>query len=110
MNAAARIFVSICVAIFLMFICAAIGIVLLINIHEQSVQAAKSSESNAATLRVVLAVTGCEVNDTPKQCHDKIVAQSTESNNRRIAESDCLVRRAVANLPPLPKGETCVAP
>lgn len=69
----------------------------------------KQIDNAAASLRVILAVTGCTVEDTSPECLGRIQAASTAEGDRRIAEVDCVTRRAVAGLPaPIPPG-TCIS-
>lgn len=65
------------------------------------------SERNEDLLNIVLAITGCTVDDTPEACAQRVGTASQEEGNRRILEVDCRIRRALAGQP-APEGVTCI--
>jgi hypothetical protein len=81
---------------------------LLRQVKDLSENNASLSKDNATLLRVILAVTGCTAEDTAEQCSQRIVVATAAQGTGRIAEIDCRVRLALANLPPPPAGEMCI--
>lgn len=66
------------------------------------------AESNTSILRVVLAVTGCTVEDTAEQCGKRSADNGRAAAAVSIADIDCRIRRALANKPAPAAGEVCV--
>lgn len=69
--------------------------------------ATKQSERNEAILRIILAVTGCRLEDTPEQCAERIHQANLREGERRISETECRFRAALAGKPPTNPGELC---
>ncbi|HUR18882.1 MAG TPA: hypothetical protein VMZ51_08115 [Acidimicrobiales bacterium] len=65
---------------------------------EVIVQTKATADQVAATLQVVLADTGCDVTDTVDMCAERVRAKTLAEGARRIAEVDCLTRRALAGM------------
>ena len=67
------------------------------------------AKTNGHTLEIILAVTGCTLDDTPEECRDRIRAAGQAEGDRRIIEVDCAARRLAAGLPaPIPP-DSCPA-
>lgn len=70
---------------------------------EESAIAASQSQFNARLLEIILADTGCLVDDTPAQCSQRVRDANRAEGARRIIEVDCAARRLAAGLPaPIP--------
>ncbi|MCA1571946.1 MAG: hypothetical protein LC798_16870 [Chloroflexi bacterium] len=65
-------------------------------------------DSTEEILRIVVAITGCTTEDTPEQCRQRMGASNTAEGARRIAEVDCVTRRALAGLPAANPPMTCI--
>ena len=70
---------------------------------DQSEQNFKALKDQQDILRIILAVTGCTVEETSEQCQAKVAT----GGFRSIIEVDCRMRLALAGLPPPDKGQTC---
>lgn len=106
---------------FIVFIAAVIGTAIVVvmllvgtvgnteSVKRQSEENGRLLEDTAAILRVVLAVTGCTVNDTAKECAARTAANSGAGTEGILAEIDCRIRRAVDRLPAVAAGTNCLA-
>lgn len=74
---------------------------------EEAAAGTDQSQRNETLLRIVLAITGCTVDDTPEACAQRVGTASQAEGNRRIVEVDCRIRRALAGQPP-PEGNVCI--
>lgn len=73
---------------------------------EQSEENFDSLKGQEAILRIILAVTGCTIEDSVEQCQAKAKAYGAAN----IIEVDCRVRLAVAGAPAPERGSSCVPP
>lgn len=69
----------------------------------------KTINNTTEILRIVVAVTGCTIEDTPESCRKKLADNSTAEGARRITEVDCITRRALAGLPAPNSSGTCAS-
>lgn len=67
-------------------------------------RAVEQSSRNEALLSVVLAVTGCTVEDTPEECRQR----QRDAQTKAIADIDCRARRRDVGLPAPTPGTPCV--
>ena len=74
---------------------------------DKAEEGTEQSKRNEDLLNIVLAITGCTVDDTPEACAQRVGTASQEEGNRRILEVDCRIRRALAGQP-APEGVTCI--
>lgn len=73
------------------------------------IEARNQAKLNGQIGAVILAVTGCTVEDTPEQCRERVRSSSVAEGARRIAEVDCADRRREAGMSaPIPP-DSCVS-
>lgn len=67
----------------------------------------QAAEHNTRIGAVILAVTGCTIEDTPAECSARVRSGSQAEGARRVAEVDCAARRLAAGLPALDPRRSC---
>lgn len=78
--------------------------------YQVVVQSRSQAQFNGTVLKVLLSVSGCRPDDTPKICTDRQNERARLQGDDRVEAVACRVRLALAGRPVPGSGEPCVVP